>query len=169
MKLKFCLPAIAILLFGCASRPPLETVPQVDLERYSGKWYEVARYPNWFQKNCAGNITAEYTLEPDGRVKVVNSCSRQDGTIAKVHGYANTVNKSGNAKLKVGFGFPIKGDYWIIGLDPKYRWALVGHPSRKYLWILSRTPEMAPETYRKVVDLAAKKGYETSKIISTIQ
>lgn len=155
------------LLAGCASSRPLTTVPSVDLKRYSGKWHEVARYPNWFQRSCTGGVTAEYTPLPDGAIRVVNSCRKADGSRQTVRGRATVVPDSGNAKLKVSFFWPITGDYWIIGLDPDYRWALVGHPSRKYLWILSREPGMEPKLYDRIVNLAVAQGYEAEKIRRT--
>jgi apolipoprotein D and lipocalin family protein len=168
MKAKAPLAAMLIaLLAGCASSQPLATVASVDLKRYSGKWHEVARYPNWFQRSCTGGVTAEYTPLPDGAIRVVNSCRKADGSRQTVQGRATVVPDSGNAKLKVSFFWPITGDYWIIGLDPDYRWALVGHPSRKYLWVLSREPAMEPKLYDRVVNLAVAQGYEAAKILQT--
>lgn len=151
---------------GCATQPPLATVKQVDPKRYSGRWYEVARYPNWFQRDCAGEVTAEYTPLPSGAIRVVNTCQTSKGTPKSIVGQASVVPGSGNARLKVSFFGPFSGDYWIIGLDEKnYSWALVGHPSRKYLWILSRQPGMSDALYQKIVGLAAKNGYSAGRII----
>ena len=124
-----------------AEDAPLRTVAGVDLDRYLGTWYEIASYPAWFQKGCTGS-TATYSLQTDGRIRVVNQCFRKslDGPRKTSTGKAVVVDGSSNAKLKVWFFWPFKGDYWIIDLDPDYRWAVVGVPSRKYLWILSRTP-----------------------------
>jgi apolipoprotein D and lipocalin family protein len=159
---------LALLVVGCATRQPLPTVKSVDLKRYSGKWYEVARYPNWFQRNCASAATATYTPLPDGKIQVVNTCLDAKGKPMGVKGTATVVPNSGNAKLKVKFFGPFAGDYWIIGLDEKdYSWALVGHPSRRYLWILSREPKMDAKLYERILALADERGYDVSRIQKT--
>lgn len=160
----------ALCVFGCASRPQLATVNRVDLKRYAGQWYEVARYPNWFQRNCIGETTANYKALPDGAIQVVNSCRNKTGKLETVKGRATVVPGSANTKLKVSFFGPFTGDYWIIGLDEKnYSWAVVGHPSRRYLWILSRTPHLKDEDYRKAVGIAVSQGYNESRLIQTAQ
>jgi apolipoprotein D and lipocalin family protein len=158
----------SLLLGGCAVRESLPVVPSVNLERYAGRWYEVAKIPNWFQRKCASAAVAEYSLREDGRIGVENRCSKADGTPVVARGVASVVPDSGNAKLKVRFGWvPFAGDYWILGLDEEnYSWALVGHPSRKYLWILSRTPQLPEVTYLHVVSLAGRLGYDPSSIES---
>ncbi len=161
---------ISLLFSGCASRPPLQTVPSVDLTRYAGKWYEIAKYPNWFQRNCAGGTTAEYTPNPDGSIRVVNRSRDKRGKPIAVDGRATVVPDSGNAKLKVSFGGPFSGAYWVIGLDEKnYTWALVGHPSRQFLWVLARQPELPAATYAGILDLAAHRGYDPKRIVRTPQ
>ena len=157
---------ITLLLAGCASRPPLPTVPQVDIKRYEGRWFEIAKYPNWFQRGCIADTTAEYTAQPDGTIRIVNRCRQKNGSIREAGGQASVVPGSNNAKLRVRFaGSPIAGDYWIIGLDEKnYSWALVGHPSRQFLWILSRESQMNPQTYSRIVTLAGKLGYKPERI-----
>jgi apolipoprotein D and lipocalin family protein len=164
MKAKDLFAAMFILLTGCATRNPLPTVAQVDLARYAGEWHEIARYPNWFQRGCAGGVTARYTPEAKGTIVVENSCRKADGTRETVRGTATPVAGSGNARLKVRFFGPFAGDYWIIGLDPQYRWALVGHPSRKYLWILARTPTLPDAEYDRIVALAVRRGYDATRI-----
>jgi apolipoprotein D and lipocalin family protein len=130
---------------------PLVTVPHVDLNRYLGTWYEIASFPAWFQRGCTGS-TAEYALLPDGRIRVINRCFKNslDGPLKESTGKAEVVDAANNAKLKVWFFWPFKGDYWIIDLDSDYRWAVVGVPSRKYLWILSRTPTLAETLYQGI-------------------
>ncbi len=161
---------VALGVFGCASRAPLATVASVDLRRYAGQWYEVARYPNWFQRNCVGETTATYKALPDGAIQVVNSCRNKNGRMESVTGRATVVPGSANTKLKVSFFGPFTGDYWIIGLDQKnYSWAVVGHPSRRYLWILSRTPHLSEADYRKAVAIAVAQGYDESRLIKTVQ
>lgn len=148
--------------------PPLAAVSQVDLKRYAGKWFEIARYPNRFQRDCQSDTTAIYTLRNDGKVQVVNACRKKDGNIKDVHGTAKVVDTS-NARLKVTFFWPFYGDYWIIGLDPDYRWAVVGEPGRKYLWILSRTPQMTDADYQKALDAVRRAGYDPARLLKTLQ
>ncbi len=167
MKTKLTLPAMLLLglfLPGCAS-PTLKTVPSVDLQRYSGKWYEIARYPNWFQRKCACQSTAEYAPQADGSIKVTNTCLDKKGQTIQAIGKARVVPDSGNAKLKVSFFGPFTGDYWVIALDPKYQWAVVGHPSRKYLWVLAREPNLPAKTYQHILEEISRAGYDTSRLI----
>jgi len=156
---------------GATQKPaPLRTVTHVDLERYTGTWYEIASYPQRFQKGCTAT-TAVYTLRKDGVFQVVNRCNRDslDGreTIAK--GRARVVDDQSNAKLKVTFFWPFWGDYWIIDLDREYRYAVVGHPSRKYLWILSRTRTMDPLVYAGILERLTAQGYDMARLRSTLQ
>jgi apolipoprotein D and lipocalin family protein len=162
---------IALFLAGCASRPPLATVPSVDLKRYEGRWFEIAKYPNWFQRSCASDTTAQYTGQPDGTIQVLNRCKQADGKFREAKAIATVVPDSGNAKLRVRFGAsPVAGDYWIIGLDEKnYKWVLIGHPWRQFLWILAREPRLDDATYERIVSLAEAKGYSRSRIERTIQ
>lgn len=148
---------------------PLRAVDSVDLKRYSGKWYEIARYPNRFQRSCQSDTTAEYTLRKDGKVQVVNSCREKDGKTKTARGTAKVADKTTNAKLRVTFFWPFYGDYWVIGLSPDYRYAIVGEPKRKYLWILSRTPEMDEATYKGVLEQIRSAGYDSDKLIKTPQ
>ena len=161
---------LAILLSACATRPPLITVSQVNLKRYSGKWYEIARTPNWFERKCVANVSAEYIPLPDGSIKVVNTCLCKNSKSCRAIGRAAIVPGSKNAKLKVTFFSPFWGHYWIIGLDEKnYQWALVGEPSRKYLWILARQPTISSALYEGIATIAAAKGYDTSQLKKTPQ
>lgn len=161
----------SLLLAGCATREPLPVVSSVDLGHYAGRWYEVAKYPNWFQRACASDTTARYSLREDGKIGVENRCLRADGSAIEARGVATVVPGSGNAKLRVRFGWsPVAGDYWILGLDERhYSWALVGHPSRKFLWILSRTPQLPAETYAEIEALAVRLGYDAARIEKTPQ
>ena len=147
---------------------PLTSVSTVDLKRYIGKWYEIARYPNRFQRECASDTTAGYELKPNGKVAIVNTCRKSNGATKKVSGTAKVVDPS-NARLKVTFFWPFYGDYWIIGLDPEYRWAVVGEPGRKYLWILSRTPNMSEADYQQAVEQASAAGYDPQRLVKTPQ
>ena len=145
----------------------LTAVDRVDLRRYSGTWYEIARYANRFQRDCQSNTTAEYTLRKDGKVQVVNSCRQKDGKTKTARGTAKVADKTSNAKLKVTFFWPFYGDYWVIGLSPDYRYAIVGEPKRKYLWILSRTLEMDEGTYKEALERVRTTGYDPDKLLKT--
>jgi len=151
------------------STSPLTAVDNVDLRRYAGKWYEIARYPNRFQRNCQSDTTAIYTLRDDGKVQVVNACRETNGKAKTARGTAKVVDKKTNAKLKVTFFWPFYGDYWVIGLSPDYQYAIVGEPSRKYLWILSRSPSMEETMYQEVLGLVERLGYQPAKLQKTKQ
>jgi apolipoprotein D and lipocalin family protein len=151
------------------SNPPLETVPRVDLHRYIGRWYEIARYPNSFERKCDRDVTAQYSIKRNGDIRVVNSCITSSGSITRSTGTAKIVDKSTNAKLKVTFFWPFYGKYWIIALGRDYDYAVVGEPSRKYLWILSRTPQMSDDLYQQLTAQLAEKAYDTSKLVRTRQ
>jgi apolipoprotein D and lipocalin family protein len=155
----------AVFLSGCATRPPLQHVSNVDLERYAGLWHEVARLPNWFQRSCTGATTARYTPLADGKIEVINRCETAGGKYREITGTASVVPGTGNARLKVNFGGPIRGDYWIIGLDKEnYQWAVVGHPSRWFLWFLSREPEVSDEVLAEMKAIAIAAGYDLSRL-----
>jgi len=156
---------------------PLPTQDWVDLSRYSGRWYEIARLPNRFQEQCAGDVAATYALRPDGRVTVVNECRKRDGSTARAEGEARRADEKGPAsRLKVRFAPAVLsflpfvwGDYWIVELDRDYRHALVGDPSRKYLWILSRSPEMDAASYESLAATAGRLGFEVARLVRTPQ
>lgn len=157
---------LAGLLCSCSSYPPLAVVDNVDLNRYLGKWYEIASLPVSQQEGCSCT-TAEYSLMEDGVIRVVNAC-KKNGEHTMAEAKAFVVPNSGNAKLKVQFFWPFRGDYWIIELDKDYQWAVVGVPSRKYFWVLSRTPEMPEATLEMLVDRIIAKGFDTSKMQRTV-
>ena len=129
----------------------LEVVQSVDLTRYIGRWYEIARLPNRFEKKCADSVTATYTLRSDGKVEVVNRCRKENGKYTTATGKAKVVDKKTNAKLKVTFFWPFYGDYWILDLGPNYEYAVVGSPDRDYLWILSRTPQLDEQLVQRLL------------------
>jgi apolipoprotein D and lipocalin family protein len=146
----------------------LEVVPGVDLNRYAGKWYEIARLPNRFQRDCAGNTTATYTLRPDGKITVLNECRTAGGRVKSAKGTARVADAKGpTSKLKVTFFWPFSGNYWIIDLDPEYRWAVVGDPSRDYFWILSREPQLDAVLYQKIFERAKRQGFDTDRLLKT--
>jgi apolipoprotein D and lipocalin family protein len=172
---RFLASALLLLLAACAaapSQPPPATVARVDLARYAGTWFEVARFPNSFQ-DAPGQVciatTATYTPRPDGTVGVVNRCQDAAGTPNIATGRAYAVDSTGNAKLRVSFFWPFYGDYWVIGLDPEYRWAVVGAPGRNYLWVLSRTPAMTAADYAAATSVAAREGFDTTRLRRTPQ
>jgi apolipoprotein D and lipocalin family protein len=161
--------AMWVVACGGEKTPSLQVVSSVDLGRYMGTWYEIARYPNRFQRDCAGDVMATYELREDGKVRVVNACREADGEAKTSEGTARVVDPKTNARLKVTFFWPFSGDYWIINLGPNYEYAVVGEPSREYLWILSRTPRMDDATYGVLLERIAKQGYDTSKLVRTPQ
>lgn len=151
-------------LVGCASNtPPLATVENVDIDRYVGKWYDVASFPQRFQKGCHCT-SATYTVK-DGYIEVYNSCYKKEkGRMVDITGKAFIDDSFSNAKLKVQFFRPFKANYWIIGLDEEYQFAVIGEPKRKYLWILSRNPHPEEEELQKWIALARQKGFDVSRL-----
>lgn len=154
-------------------------VPSIDLNRYAGKWYEIARFPNRFQKSCAGNVTAEYRTRPDGRIDVINRCQKNDGSVDEAIGVARLADRSGsatNSKLKVRFApawlswLPfVWGDYWVLDLGPDYSYAVVGEPGRNYLWILSRSPSLPESSYQAALKKVTTQGFDVNKLVKTKQ
>lgn len=152
----------------CAGTQPLETVKSVDLERYLGVWYEIARYPNSFQNGCLES-RARYSRRPDGDIEVVNSCrDAGDGRLREAKGRAWVVDKESNARLKVSFFWPFRGDYWIIDLGQDYQYAVVGTPNRKYLWVLSREPQMSDEVYQGILRRVERQGFQPAKLVRQV-
>jgi apolipoprotein D and lipocalin family protein len=173
-----CLVALsAIGLAHAQGKRPLRVVPEVDLARYAGQWYEIARFPNRFQKRCAGEVTAQYTLQPSGKISVLNRCRLEDKGQIQAEGVARVVGKGQpNSILKVRFApaflsfIPqVWGDYQILALSPDYAHALVGDPTREYLWILSRSSQMDEATYNRLVDEARAQGFDVSRLQKTRQ
>ncbi len=154
-----------------ADHAPLPTVAKVDLARYAGTWHEVSRLPNFFQKSCLRSM-AEYTALPDGSIKVRNTCYKARGRTSGITGKAVPVPGSNNARLRVKFGglaslAPVaeEGNYWIIALDPQYRWAMVGTPDRKFLWMLSRQPQLPFPAYQQLKAKAKELGFDVSNLL----
>lgn len=162
--------AVGIMLLSQNTQAQdLETVPYVDLEKYSGDWYEIASFPQSFQKGCT-HTKATYTPNEDGTIRVENSCNvPSKGKIKSSTAVAFVEDGSGNAKLKVQFFWPFKGKYWIIDLAKDYSYAVVGHPNRKYLWILSRTTEMDGQLYQDILKRIEEKGFDLTKLEKTFQ
>lgn len=157
-----------VLFAGCGPTNPPATVQKVDLPRYMGVWYEVARLPQGFQKGCTAT-RAEYFLREDGKVDVLNVCrfGSTKGPIRVARGTARVVEPATGAKLKVSFAWPFEGDYWIFRLDEDYRYAAVGSPDRKALWFLSREPSMPEDLYRRWVDALRAEGFPVDDLKRT--
>ena len=153
----------------------VETVPSVDLQRYLGQWYEIASIPQSFQKQCVGQVTAEYSQAEDSLIKVVNSCEEQSGERSVSEGRAKVEDIATNAKLKVTFVkiidwiFKFGGDYWIIDLAPDYHYAVVGHPTRDYGWVLSRTPSLPQSELVTIEAGLRRQGYDSCRLLTTVQ
>ena len=161
--------ALAVTARSSANIGSLETVAHVDLQRYAGRWYEIARYPNWFERDCERDVTATYTPTGEGKIRVVNACRTADGKSKVSTGRAKVVDPTTNAKLKVTFFWPFYGNYWVIDLGKDYEYAVVGEPSREYLWILSRTPQMDEKTYEGILKRLPALGYDPGKLIKVAQ
>jgi apolipoprotein D and lipocalin family protein len=162
---------LAALVACQSTNPPLEVVDAIDLDRYVGRWYEIASFPQRFQRGCVAT-TANYTRLAEGRIRVENECRDRefDGDLRRVEGVAWVADPNGSqAKLKVQFFWPFRADYWIIDLDPEYRYAVVGHPSRGYLWILSRTQTMDPAVYETLLGRIEAQGYDLERLNRTPQ
>ena len=157
-----------------AASEPVRTVASVDLDRYAGRWFEIARFPNRFQRQCEGDVSARYSRRSDGRIDVVNTCRTADGEITEASGVARVVEAGTSAKLKVRFApallsfLPfVWGDYWILGLADDYSWAVVGSPDRQYLWVLARTPEAGARSFDAAVAVARANGFDVERLVKT--
>ncbi len=161
---------------GAAGSEALTAIAALDVPRYLGSWYEIARFPNWFQKKCAGHVQADYRIESDGRLEVINRCRLADGSTTEAIGVARQLGPATSARLEVRFApawlsfIPmVWGDYWVIDLDQDYRLAAVSEPGRNYLWILSRTPRVDAAAYEKLLLRLAGRGFDISKLELTPQ
>lgn len=166
MIIKILIIYIAISI-NCFAEDPtsLNTVERVDLKKYKGTWYEIAKIPNRFQKRCVSDTTATYELSDDSRISVVNKCVDKNGKLLVAKGIAKIVDTNSNSKLKVSFfsifgWYLFWGDYWIIGLGDNYDYAIIGHPNRKYGWILSRTPKLIEEKKEEIISIIENNGYD---------
>jgi len=173
----WCTANAMLTTSGCAAQrgPGVQTVDAVDVDRYVGTWFEIARFPNRFQDRCIGGVTATYTLRSDGHLDVINRCQTDNGAI-EARGVARIVDTETRARLKVRFApavfsfLPfVWGDYWILGLGHDYSWAVVGSPDRAYLWILARAPALDWERYTLALATAAANGFAVERLINTPQ
>jgi apolipoprotein D and lipocalin family protein len=177
LKAKFLI--LLFFTFFCSScahnYPPLQTVDSVDLNKYTGSWYEIASIPNSFQRGCYCTKATYGLVKNKDYISVLNQCRKNSttGALSQAHGKAFIVPRSGNAKLQVQFFWPFLGDYWIIAIDSsaheKYQYVMVGQPSRDYLWILSRKPTLPKPIYHKLLDIAQKKKFDVSRLSTTFQ
>lgn len=173
-KIRLLLVFNLILLLSCTNTNSQmidkTTVRELDLNRYLGKWYEIARFPHSFEKNLVG-VTATYSLRDDGKIKVLNQGYKNtlDGELSVAEGKAKIPNKQEPAKLKVSFFWIFYGDYNVLELDENYQYVMIGSSSPKYFWILSRTPQMAPEVYEMLLEKARKRGYNLDKLVKVLQ
>jgi len=166
---------LAMLMMAASLQSePVRTVDAVDLNRYLGEWFEIARFPNRFQRACTGDVRATYTRRPDGRIDVLNQCRATDGHLIDAQGVARIVDARTSAKLKVRFAPAVLsflpfvwGDYWIVGLADDYSWAVVGSPDRAYLWILARTPTMETARLDAARAAARANGFDTDRLVMT--
>lgn len=173
MKILFVLIYMLSLNLFAQQKIP-STVDSVDIKKYVGLWYEIAKIPNRFQKHCKSGTTAQYTLREDGQIDVVNSCIEADGSVDRAEGLARIVDNGTKAKLEVSFfsilGWrPVWGDYWIIGLDEDYRRVVVGTPNRKYGWILSRSPQLDNEIIERLFKILENQGYDPKDFVMSNQ
>ena len=167
-----------IILFCCSlhtvanAAEALSTIDALDVPRYMGKWYEIARYPNWFQKKCVSDSSAEYSQRTNGKVQVVNRCRQSNGEFKEAIGIARQIGGTTSPKLQVSFVHPwlsfipaVWGDYWVIDLDSQYQLVAVSEPSRNYLWILARTPAVDQKTLDALLGRLRSRGFDTDKLI----
>ncbi|MBV2131669.1 lipocalin family protein [Pseudomonas sp. MAP12] len=161
---------------GQPGNSALSTIPALDVPRYMGTWYEIAKFPNWFQKKCTGGTKAEYSLKNDGMVQVINRCRLENGEMTEAIGTARQIGPATSPKLKVRFApqwlsfLPfVWGDYWVIDLDENYQLVAVSEPKKEYLWILARTPKIAPNDYKNMLARLSQKGFDIRKIEVTKQ
>lgn len=164
-------PALAGAQNLPAAPAPLVPVASVDLERYMGRWHELARFPNRFQSDCTGPATADYSLQHGGRVQVVNRCPQAGGKVDEAIGEARRIGEAGSPKLEVRFApawlswLPmVWGNYWVIDLDPAYQLAVVSEPTREYLWVLARQPQVDAATWEALMLRLRSKGFDLSRL-----
>jgi apolipoprotein D and lipocalin family protein len=184
MVTRFVLTAILLLIPLAISaqknnkdkKTEVKAVSSVDLKKYSGKWFEIARYSNKSQKNCIGNTTMTYTLKTNGNIDVLNECLKKDGTVIDAKGEAKSADKATNSKLEVRFAPGYLAflstswdDYWIIDLDEKYQYAAVGDGDKDNLWIFSRTPKLSDATYQNILRRVEAMGFQPGKLVKTPQ
>ncbi len=170
MKQIFLILTAMASLFSFTSAQELSTVEQVDIEKYAGRWYEIARLPNSFEKGLKC-VTATYTLKDNGKIEVLNRgfSSGAKGKWKTARGTARVPDRKYPGRLKVTFFWPFAGDYYILVLDEQYQYALVGDPSRKYLWVLARSKSLDQDTYTRLMERAKKDGFDIQQVLQVEQ
>lgn len=155
---------LCLTIYSCSTtHPALDCASGFDINRYTGTWYEIARLPNRFEKGLSG-VQANYQWTKDSTITVINSGVKSSGKKVRIEGVAFIPDSKVPAKLRVSFFRPFYSDYWVLAIDQNYESALIGEPGRNYLWILSRTPQMNEATYKTLVQIAARKGFDTKKL-----
>ena len=161
---------------GAAAGQPLRVAEGIDLNRYAGRWYEIARLPNKSQIHCAGEVIVQYALREDGRIDVINQCRTSTGRVDQARGIARTGKSGTNAALQVRFAPAILSflpsvwrDYWILAVGPDYTWAVAGAPNRQLLWILSRAPSMSGASYAQAIEVVKGNGFDATRLVKTTQ
>jgi apolipoprotein D and lipocalin family protein len=162
-NLNFAFICSILFLGGCRSDDFPSAVRELDVARFCGRWYEVARLPNWFEDGLS-DVTADYTLVGKDKIKVVNR-GIKDGRTKEITGWARPAEKDGSGNLEVSFFRPFYSPYIVIKLAPDYSYSVVTGGSREYLWILSRTPELPPDVMGEILHFLDREGYDTSKLI----
>ena len=175
MKRIYCVIGL-LAVFGSAGAQQVQAVSRVDLNRYTGTWFEIARLPNKFQTQCVANVSAEYVQRADGQLDVINRCLKADGMTEAAVGRARIADTLSNAKLKVRFApawlswLPsVWADYWVIDLASDYTTAAIGEASHQYLWILARNRSLPEAQYQEIIQRLAKQGYDTAALVKTRQ
>lgn len=187
MKLKISIVVLVAAIVSACSQlpfasassdnlPPLKTIATLDVPRYMGTWYEIAKYPNKFQKKCVAETLAQYSLQPEGTVKVTNRCKKADGSLDEAVGEARQIGNATSPKLQVRFApvwlarIPLVwGNYWVIDLDPAYQLVAVSEPKREFLWVLSRTPTVNAQAYDALLARLKAQGFELDRLERTQQ
>ncbi len=165
-----------LIAAGLQAQTALQPIPSLDVPRYMGRWYEIAKFPNWFQRKCVADTAATYSLQPDGTVKVLNQCVQQGGAVEQAVGAARQVGGPVSARLQVRFApawlsaLPfVWGDYWVVDLDERYELVAVSEPKREYLWVLSRTPQVDPARYQALLARLSAMGLAVERLEKTPQ
>lgn len=174
MSMKSALAVLSLVTTLGVSQQPLAVVDNLDVDKYAGRWFEIARFPNRFQDQCAADVTAEYTPRPDGRITVRNRCRTNDGRWDDAEGIARRTTNAPSSVLEVRFAPAVLsflpsvwGDYQVIALDAEHSYSLVGTPDRKYLWILARQPKLDAAMYEQLLSVAASQGFAVKKLVRT--
>ena len=162
---------LALSALNAYAQDALKPIPSLNVPQYMGTWYEIAKFPNRFQKMCASNTSAQYSAQPDGTLSVRNRCADAQGKVNEVEGQARQIGNATSSRLEVRFApswlsfLPfVWGDYWVIDIDTGYQLVAVSEPKREYLWILSRTPEVSAKAYDELLERLVKSGFDVKRL-----